>query len=87
MPPRRRQLELKVSLSKPELLPQYLAAEYLNLAVSTFRRHVRTRVPAVLVGTRPFWRRADLDAWMERQTRLVPDAAGQAVKGVEHAAG
>jgi excisionase family DNA binding protein len=53
------------------LLSEAEVAEYLNVSIDTMRRWRRegTGPPYVMAGSRPRYRREDVDRWLERQAR------------------
>jgi excisionase family DNA binding protein len=51
----------------PALMRPATACAYLDLSADAFRRAVAAEVPAVLIGARRHFRRADLDAWLARR--------------------
>ena len=67
-------------LVQPNLLDRYQAEDYLNVSGSTFEKWVRAGLlPVIRLGGQPRsrmrFRRADLDAFIERST--TPAKAGE----------
>ena len=64
-------------MTKPELLDNEPAAEYLGVQPHTleiWRCTGRYRIPYIKVGRRVKYRRADLDAWLDSRTVNVEAA-------------
>jgi hypothetical protein len=53
------------------------AAEYLRVCHSTFKKHVRPKVPCSYIGDKPVWHTRDLDAFMTDHTHFVVPRAGR----------
>ena len=47
------------------------AAWYCGVSVDLFDRYIRPDLPAIYIGSRRVWRRADLDLWLERNATAV----------------
>lgn len=69
---------MKTIETRPQLLTPAEAAAYLNVQTQTlavWRCTGRYDIPFVRVGHNIRYRRADLDAWLERRT-VTPSAIG-----------
>src|SRR2546428_7049328 len=52
------------------LLCRICASTYLGISPKSFERHVRSKLPIVLLGKLPRWARDDIDRWIT-QSRIV----------------